>query len=171
MTGYQQGILLATGCQMGDRYCVRNIDRWYCDAVSNLMGTNAYGVESRGKIQWRIKSPRVVAPTLQDVTDWKGFCRAWIEIHGVLDSPKRRNKKTLRLRIYGQENVLTQIMNRLPATKKKIGYIKNIVEEIYEGETCCIYYQSAREVLDILDYIDGELKNSNVWTKWNDIIN
>ena len=84
---------------------------------------------------------------------------------------KKENKlEKLRLRIYGNEQILSFINNNLPAGIKKIQHIKNIVDTTYIGETCCIYYQSKREIYDILSWIDGSPKNEKVWNKWDRII-
>lgn len=175
MTGYQQGILLATGCYIDNRYCVRNIDRWYCEAVEDIYDTKMYGQTLRGKIQYVLKSAKVIPPKLDEITDFEGFCRAWIEIHGILDITNRKTGsgkqvKRLRLRIYGQENILKFVMACLPCKRKKIQYIKNSVQGGYIGETCAIYYQSSLEILDILQYINGTAKNIKIWQEWDKII-
>lgn len=167
ITGYQQGILLATGCQTGDRYCVRNIDRWYCDAVAELFGTKVYPQKVGAKTQWVVKSSRVKAPVLSDISDWKGFIRAWVEIHGVLDYIKIRGIKRPRLRIYGSEHILCEIMAHLPAKQKKVQRIQNQLKGGYVGNTCAVYYQSATEINSILGFINENPKNKVVWDSWD----
>lgn len=172
VTGYQQGILYATGSYTGGKYSVRNVDRWYCDAVQPLFGTSVYMQinQEREKPQFVVKSNRVHRPELKDVTDNIGFCRAMIEIHGVLDTNVIRGAKRLRLRIYGDEFALRWIMDHLPAGQKKIQNIRNSIENRYTGETSAIYYQSEAEIRKILDYIAGNPSNSAVWEKWENIL-
>ena len=173
MTGYQQGILTATGSWNGDRYCVRNIDRWYCGAVQPLFGTAVYPQTVHSKTQWVVKSARVIPPDLSDISDHAGFCRAYIEIHGLLDTTWRQRRGgyyALRLRIFGQEPVLNFIADRLPAETKKISSVINDISGGYTGRTGVIYYQSQQEVADILNYIDGNPRNPSVWSQWNSAI-
>jgi hypothetical protein len=67
--------------------------------------------------------------------------------------------------------MLSYLLCYLPANKKKIQYIQNTISGGYSGKTCAIYYQSASEILQILQWIDGTPKNANVWDHWNEIIN
>ena len=76
----------------------------------------------------------------------------------------------MRLRIYGNEEILSFINKEMPAKEKKIQYIKNYVGEKYIGRTCALYYQSGTEILEILKWIDGFPKNIAVWDKWNELI-
>lgn len=50
--------------------------------------------------------------------------------------------------------------------KKKIQHIKNDISGGYIGETYSLNYASLPEIMDILDYIDGEQKNIKVWSEW-----
>ena len=179
MTGYEQGILYANGSQTSGRLVVRNNDKWYPDAVQKILGTNVYCIESHGTKQYVIKSSKIKKPNIADIEDWPGFCRAYIEIHGLLDivqiwhSHRKKDYKVKRprLRIYGREFVLEEIEKKLPAKPKKTQYIKNIVDDIYIGKTCCKYYQNKEEIIEILKYIDGFPRNEKLWKKWETIIN
>lgn len=177
MNGYQQAILISAGCYTGASYCVRNADRWYCDAVKDIFGTTIYSQECHGKEdgQWVIKSTKVKPPELADVVDVPGFCRAHIELHGVIDIVLRQYSRTKsektkvpRLRIYGKEDALRFIVKNLPVGDKKIQRITNRIGTGYTGSTCAVYYQSRKEVGAILEYISGEPCNTAIWNVWKE---
>lgn len=178
MTGYQAGIIYAIGSNAGDgRISVRSVDRWYCDVVQPLFGTAVYSQPDRGrdKIQYVVKGTRAKLVDLRSISDAVGFCRAYIELHGILDrrpaKDKRGNKiRTLRLRVYGREEVMEFLMENLPAGLKKMQHISNLIDGVYNGETCAIYYQSRKEILKIMDYIDGEPRNEKIWESWVETI-
>lgn len=174
MNGYQSGIIYAIGSMTGGRMCVRSVDRWNCDAVQPVFGTAVYSqvCRCREKMQFVVKSAKVERVNLCDVADVVGFCRAYLEIHGVLDMKPAKDRRgnriwNLRLRVYGKEEVLGFLMEHLPANPKKIQKISNSVDGgAYTGETCAIYYQSRKEIAEILEYIDGEPKNERIWRLW-----
>lgn len=184
MNDYCNGIAYATGYFSADakeKYLVvRNLNKWYVENIAQATGCSAY--ESKynfnrdGKNQWVVKCRNVHnLPELKEIKNLSDFCRAYIEIHGVIDLAYAKNRKgntikRLRLRIYGNEKIITFINYTLPAAKKKIQYIKNAVEEKYIGETCALYYQSKNEIIDILNWINGNPKNVFIWEKWDDII-
>lgn len=178
MTGYQAGIIYSIGSNAGNgRIAVRSIDRWYCDAVQNLFGTSLYYQVNQGrdKLQYVVKGKKVNPVRIGSVTDAAGFCRAYIELHGVLDRRSAKDKRgnsiwPLRLRVYGQEEVLEFLMDHLPAGPKKIQRISNLVDRVYNGETCAVYYQSKKEILKILKYIDGDPRNDKIWKSWKETI-
>lgn len=179
MNDYCVGVAYATGYianENGKQYLVvRNLDPWYPQIISTISKYKVYqsnhNVKRDGRSQWAIKAKEINSlPELKDIKDISGFCRAYIEIHGVLDmatakSRKGNHFKKPRLRIYGTEEILTFINNSLPAGTKKIQYINNNF-----GKTCAINYQSAKEIADILDWIDGNPKNNNIWDRWKEII-
>lgn len=184
MDDYCNGIAYATGYFSADakeKYLVvRNLDKLYVENIAQATGYSAY--ESKynfnrdGKNQWVVKCRNVHnLPELKEIKKLSDFCRAYIEIHGVIDLSYAKDRKgnpirRLRLRIYGNEKIITFINYNLPAAKKKIQYIKNTVKEKYIGETYALYYQSRNEIIDILNWINGNPKNIFVWEKWDDII-
>lgn len=180
MNDYCNGIAYATGYVMedsGKRYLiVRNTDPWYVNCISDATGHRAYksGYNERlGKTeQWVVKTKITDSlPTLYEIQSISDFCRAYIEIHGILDLSKRKNgKKKLRLRIYGKESIIQFINMVLPAKEKKIQYVSNKIEGKYIGKTCVLYFQSQKEIEDILKFIDGYPKNKRVWSEWNIVI-
>lgn len=181
MTDYSLGIAYGTGYiakENGKEFLfVRNLDPYYAKTVENEVSYMAYeskhNVERDGKSQWCIKVRDIHdIPALSEIKNLKDFIRAYMELHAIVDlKDKKENKlEKLRLRIYGNEQILSFINNNLPAGIKKIQHIKNIVDTTYIGETCCIYYQSKREIYDILSWIDGSPKNEKVWNKWDRII-
>ena len=177
MTGYQQGILYLNGSfQHGTytRFVVRNIDRHYVDAVSDLfLPSHPYFQRHNDPCKrdyWCIKSVHVSMPSLDDVSDWRGFRRAFVELQGSLDLWRHKNRKgdylyTPRLRLYGSESDLLAVSSNLPAGAKKIQYVSTGT-----GKTCMLAYQSPAEVRDILDYIDGTPRNDALWLRWSAIL-
>ena len=180
MTGYQVGILYALGGWQKDneyrRYCVRHRDRYFLDAVSPLFGTKMYEQQSHGLTQYVIKSSNVEIPALEDILDVKGFCRAYIEVHGKISAQTRHDRKTyekyhvLRMRIYGCENVLNFIQANWPLRSRKLQPIENKIDGKYTGRTFELSVQGNDGVMGVLSYIDGLPRNEAVWDEWKEKI-
>lgn len=181
MTGYQQAILYLNGSVQDNtpshgplRFIVRSVDKFYIDAVADLFAANIYcqHCNAPGKRDyWCIKDAFVAKPALADVSDWHGFCRAFVELQGSLALWKHRNRRgeyisIPRLRIYGAEGDLLAIAPHLPAAPKKMQYVRT-----QTGSTCMLAYQSPAEVLAILDFLDGSPRNDAVWAKWSTALN
>ena len=180
LTDYASGIAYGTGriaSEKGKTYLhARNKEEYYLKILEAETGYRVYkSSDGRGGIQWNIKARNVEQlPPLPEIREPKEFIRAYMELHAVLDlanATTRQGKKIkiLRLRIYGSEETLSWINENLPAGKKKMQYIKNRTGE-YTGETCALYYQSKREIPDILGWIDGIPKNEEVWKKWDKVL-
>lgn len=175
MTGYQQGIILALGTKAEGRVTVRSVDRYYPDYLQPLFGTTVLSVADQHnpeQRQFAVKSVRVDLPRLDEITDWKGFCRAWIEIHGMVFPATRYRKKTkfhvAGFRIYGAEDVLTAMMPHLRIRPKKLEKISNKVDGgKYIGTTYCINISSPAEAAELLRYFDEAPQNAAVWTKFH----
>ncbi len=184
MNDYCNGIAYATGYFTNgtkEKYLVvRNLDKWYIENIAKETSYSAYqstyNVERDGANQWVLKARDIhFLPELEGIKNKSDFCRAYIEIHGIIDINLAKNRKgipvkRLRLRIYGKEHMLNFINNILPAKEKKIQYIKNVVDKKYSGETCALYYQSKKEIEEILKWLDGCPKNDNIWDKWESMI-
>lgn len=175
-TGYQQAVLYLLGCRLGDRFAVRCIDRWYVDAVSDLFANKPYlqrRSEPGKKDYWCIKSHITRAhnpPQLNEITDWVGFSRAFLELQSCLDLWRHKNKRgepiaTPRLRLYGQPDVLQAVCASLPARPKKLQTIHT-----KNGTTYQINYQSPTEIAEIMDYLYGDPHNEPIWSRWNEIL-
>lgn len=169
-TGYQQAILHLLGVYTDGKFCVRCIDRWYIDAVSDLFPTRPYLQHhnaSGKKDYWVLKSAKVdYRQDLSQITDWQGFCRGVIELQGGVDRWPHHTRKgvrisTLRLRIYGASDLLELVMAHIPAAPKKIQSVKT-----NNGVTHSIHFQSPSEVSEILSYIHGDPFNARVLEKW-----
>ena len=185
MTDYCRGILFSLGCSIkdagGEYYFVRNKDRWYVDKLSDETGYNVYPIKNiDGSIQWCIKIRNIknIFQFYNEIENYSDFLRPYIEIHGVLDWAKRKSRKGgyvfyPRLRIYGNHSKLSLLNSKLPAKIKTIQKIKSKAKyknEIYEGETYALYYQSRYEIEAILDYINGNERNSDIWNKWMNLL-
>lgn len=172
MTGYQQAILYLCGSQMGNRFCVRNVDRHYLDAVADLFpGVTIYLQQRQQegkKDYWCIKSPRVANPQLSEVSDLYGFTQGLIELQGSLTCytiiDKRRGKPAYRRRfsVYGSAGDLNFIKPCIPGREREVKPVKTNT-----GETNCLMYQSKKEIEAILDYFSAtDNINAAVWNKW-----
>ena len=184
MNDYINGIAYGTGYiakENGDAFLfVRNLDPYYAKKIEDVVPYKAYESKSKisrdGRPQWCIKARSIKSlPALSEIVNKNDFIRAYMELHSMIDlmNAKDRNGnriKRLRLRIYGNEEILSFINESLPAKTKKIQYIKNKVDKNYIGETFCLYYQSKKEIFAILNWIDGTQKNKEVWGKWKKIV-
>lgn len=177
-TGYQQGILYLYGSFVGESFIVRSAERHYVDAVSPLFKNSTPFLQHNSaegkKDYWVIKASTrftfLRKPSLDDISDWTGFLRAFIEIQSCLDLRPQKSRggapiRTPRLRVFGARADLEQIMRHLPAAQKKIQDIRT-----QTGSTSAIYYQSGLEIVDILDFIDGSPRNDAVWALWENIL-
>lgn len=185
MTDYSIGIAYGTGYiakENGKEFLfVRNLDPYYPKTIEAEVPYKAYeskhNMSRDGKVQWCIKARNISKlPEFSEISNPQDFIRAYMELHSTIDfiNVKNRNNSKipkLRLRIYGNEEVISWINEVVPANKKKIQYIRNILDSNYVGETCCIYYQSSKEICNILDWIDGTPKNDKIWNKWEQMIN
>ena len=184
MNDYINGIAYGTGYiakENGDSFLfVRNLDSYYAKAIEKVVPYKAYeskgNLERDGRTQWCIKARSIKSlPVLSEIVSKNDFIRSYMELHAIIDLMNAKNRsgnkiKRLRLRIYGNEEILSFINESLPAKTKKIQYIKNKVDHNYIGETFCLYYQSKKEISDILSWIYGEPKNEKVWDNWNKTI-
>jgi hypothetical protein len=184
MNDYCNGIAYATGCfanENGKRYLVvRNLDPWYAKNIESETGYKAYeskhNIERDGRSQWNVKARNIDRiPEFSELENINDFCRAYVEIHGMMDLMTAKDRKgnhfkKPRLRIFGTEEVLMFLNKQFPSAEKKIQYISNITENIYIGRTCALYYQSAKEMHNILEWLDGMPKNERIWKKWKEII-
>lgn len=184
MNDYCNGIAYATGYFANEEnkiyLIVRNLDKWYVENIAKETGYNAYeskhNFKRDGKNQWVVKCRNISEiPELSEIKNLPDFFRAYIEIHGVLDLANAKDRKgnpikRLRLRVYGNEEILKFANKTLPAKEKKIQYIKNYVDEKYIGRTCALHYQSRAEILEILKWIDGSPKNVSIWNKWENTL-
>ena len=184
MTDYATGIIYGTGCIVKDKekkyLIVRNLDPYYVKTIEKEVPYKAYKSEYNtkrdGKPQWCIKVRNIeVFPSLSEIQNKKDFIRAYMELHAILDLMNVKNRrgdriKKLRFRIYGNEELLNWINYNLPADIKKIQYIRNAVDKKFNAETGCIYYQSRKEILKILKWIDGTPRHEGVWDRWQQTV-
>lgn len=184
MTDYCNGIAYASGYfanENGKQYLVvRNLDSWYAKSIETESKYKSYksthNFKRDGKVQWVIKARDIDnIPDLVEIKNIADFSRAYIEIHGCLDLATAKDKKgnyfkKPRLRLYGNEKIIFFLNKNLPAEEKKIQYISNVVDDIYNGKTCAIYYQSLKEIINIFQWIDGFPRNEYIWNKWQEII-
>ena len=168
MTGYQQAILYLSGSYCGDRFCVRNVDRWYVDQVADLFLTRPYLQRRSGEKRdyYVVKSCRWSRDVqLSDVVDVAGFCRGVVELQGTFALWCHRShgevKIKPRLRLYGTPELLSFVASAIPAAPKKMQAVHTNI-----GSTSALYYQSRAEIADIFAYLDGDPRNAPLWDRW-----
>lgn len=180
MTGYEQAILLGIGSWNGDRYAVRSINKWYPECVSHILGGKVYVLSDggHGKPQYACKQLYTKAfnpPTTDDIDDWKGFVRGWIELHGRIQPSTRRRRTdgsiyyVPSLRIWGKEEILSALQCNVPAKRKKLQRLIRSVDGKYTGVTFELRYQAPMEIFDILKFADDIPQgNPDIWDEiWN----
>ena len=175
MTGYQQGIFYALGCQQESRFALRCIDRRYLDEVAHLFDgcTVYYQKRTQGKKGcYCIKSARVSQISLDNVTDHAGFLRAVIELNGSIGLATRKQKVTghhyyrPRLRIYGTEAIVDIALDHLPIIPKKMQH-----HHTNTGHTCEISINNLDELLSVYDYLSGYTVAPDFWQRYADYMN
>lgn len=172
--GYILGVLWGTMATWEEGYWIRHRDRWYIDICREYLGISSsiQEVSSRTGPQYRLKIvKRDIVQSLTDLLQYhgwsprkaqeraypagaindRGFCRAWVELHGVIDirQVKARDgayRPQKRLRIYGNYLLLSEINGILAAATgerpKKLQATSNTI-------TKALYFQgnSATPVL------------------------
>lgn len=102
MNDYCNGIAYATGSitkEKDNQYLVvRNSDPWYVKCIAeetgDMMYKSGYCEKHMMADQWIVKARNITKlPALSEIQNIPDFCRAYIEIHGVLDTSKRKNNK------------------------------------------------------------------------------
>lgn len=174
--GYQQAILYLNGSQMGPRFCVRNVSRWYVDAVQDCFpGCHPY-LQKRnedGKRDfWCIKSHAAEKPSLASVSDLCGFARAFIELQGYLacypylDRRYNRTGTIRKLSIFGAYDDLRFIQPTIPARQREPRLHKT-----YTGQTYTLLYQSKKEIAAIIGFFGaGFPSNTEIWDRWAEML-
>lgn len=172
MTGYQQGILWASGCYQHNRFAVRNVDKHYIDAIKSVFPGNQPYLQKHNtkgkKDYWVIKSAKIKQISLSDVAEMEGFITAIIELNSCasLGTRKRRDGTHYYrpiLRIYGTVETLDFIKPHLPIKPKKTQKQKTNT-----GTTYYISIASAKELDDIYNFC--EHKNKYFWDRFNDLL-
>ena len=95
---------------------------------------------------------------IPELVDFKGFLRAYIEIHSALDYSTRHKRdgskyKSLRLRIYGNV-ALVEDINNILNKNASVGIKK--VQNLKNEKTSILNYTSLEEIRKIYDYLYGE---------------
>lgn len=170
---YSRGIICATAYKAYEGrnpYIVaRNRDPWPISYLAKILKKKPYFSKSGETYCVKCNGIRE-KPGISEITDKKAFIRAYVEIHGVLDLTNKKKHPRLRLRIYGNAEIISYINANLPAGEKKMQHISNKIEGgKYTGETEAIYYQSEKEILAILEWMDGTPKNVRIWEQWKKI--
>lgn len=122
------GILIVGGCIYSEngtrgRFVVRSNDHWFLEQIQPYFGTKIETTTypSRDKPQYRLRTSvaKIDIPTIDDVTDWPGFCRAVIELQGGITPIKQKDHHNVGLRIFGTEFLIDAVQHHLPILPKK----------------------------------------------------
>lgn len=177
---YILGILWGTMGQSDEGYWLRHQDRWYIDTARAVLGIEPepQEVRSRSGLQCRLKIVSArdvrtienllrahgwtarkapVRPYPSGSLDDRGFIRAWVELHGVLDvrRAKRRDGSRYpqrRLRIYGNWALLEEMNYILSAAT---GLNPRTLQRTSNKITKALYYQG-RAISPVEDWLyDG----------------
>lgn len=178
MDRYLLGILWAIGRfteDAGTRYFfLRYRDQYFLDIVHRELNVTAgiHVIQNKGKPEYRLKisgfdirglkglgwQPRWEGRrTYPKITDHRDFIRAYLEIHGSIDTltitkPDGRKQKQPRLRIYGNKAFLGELTEVL-ATETGAG-VKKVQKATNTSEVSGIlYYTSRDELQGILNYL------------------
>lgn len=102
MNDYCNGIAYASGYFANENnkqyLVVRNLDSWYAKTIEAESKYKAYeskhNIVRDGRCQWVIKARDINSiPSLSEIQCVNDFCRAYIEIHGVLDLANKKDRK------------------------------------------------------------------------------
>lgn len=179
MNSYQMGIIWGIGGFAEGRFILRHKDIYFLEQM-NLRNKIYQQLTAKGKIQYVLKTSSIAPGDIPGwsarnasernipiLNDYKGFMRAYIELHGCLDyciaytREKSKHKyKKLRLRIYGN-NILIQSINAILHENCSVG-LKSAQKTINDT-TKYISYTSYNELLKIFEWIDGCPRHEPFW--------
>jgi DNA-binding CsgD family transcriptional regulator len=151
----------------------RHSNRYFLEQLQNLCDNEITEGYSRTGTQYKLKSVLFDIDQLKQIgwternaderdipklIDYKDFLRSYIEIHGYLS--ENRNNKGLRLRIYGNIELI-QSINEILSNNAKVR-IKRLTISKNE-KTAALSYQLINEIQSIFSYISGEPKYIEYW--------
>lgn len=182
--GYALGILWGLCSKSDGKYYVRSADSHFLTYIVEITGGSIREQQScRGAAQHVTIVPAKMMEEVEalgwsgrldhtrifpDVKDRWAFASAYIQAHCSIDAPVRNGRKgsqykTVRLRVYGAEDVLRGIneeVSRLGLAAPKTITIGR--------QHCTLYYQSSREVGDIVSAIEIGSHSAAFMEKYND---
>ncbi|MBK5244269.1 MAG: hypothetical protein JJE18_04460 [Eubacteriaceae bacterium] len=133
------------------------------DGIQFVLKTSAVDVESLRKLGWTERNSD--ARNLPVLPEYKDFLRAFIEIHSTLDYSTRYKRsgstyKALRLRIYGNSQIIDGINNLLAVN---VGIGVKTPQLLRNGKTSILYYQATSEINAVYDYLKGDPCFEKYW--------
>lgn len=173
MNNYILGIIFSIGSVQEGRLVFRHKHRYFLEQVQALCKNQIYEQKSRTGIQYVLKTSYFDIENLRAMgwsgrnssvrhlpmlKDYRDFLRAYIEIHSTLDySTRHKNRgekyKALRLRIYGNKEMVEDITNTLN-TYAGVGLKSPQV--LPNNKTAYVAYTSLNEIKGIFAYAEGE---------------
>lgn len=187
ISNYDLGIIWALGSKIEqNKFSFRHKEKYFIERLSLVFGNNVYSqkrVKDKSDVQFVLK-PKLNADELYSLgwsarnseerdlpalNDYKDFLRSYVEVHSSLDYSSRRKRngeqyKSLRLRIYGNINIIAginQIFSQKVVAPKKIQILSN-------NKTALLYYHSLAEIEKIFEYIKGQPNFPKFWENVNE---
>lgn len=172
LSPFELGILWATSSKSGDKWLLRNEDKYFVERIQTVNGGTIFPIvhARKGTIIWTLDVKRPLWEELLSYgytgrtdnerifpnTPNNGeFASAYIQCHSTLDlwqhkTRKGKQVKTLRLRIYAAPSFINEL-NCVIAAFAKVGIKTPQLHK--NGKMGYLTYQSTSEVIDICDWI------------------
>ena len=182
MNNYILGIIFSIGSISEGRLIFRHKHRYFLEQIQILCKNEIYEQINKTKIQYVLKTKHFDIEKLKAIgwTDrnasvrylpkldnYRNFMRAYIELHSSLDYSTRyrsKNKKekykALRLRIYGNKELINSINS---AFHTDAGVKLKSPQIIHNNKTAYIAYTSLGEIETIFTYIKGCPCSKEFW--------
>ena len=162
----------------------RHKDKHFIKTLNNYFDKGTYSQEVKNYTQYVLKVydfeiDRLVKlgwsnrnadiRELPIISDYKGFTRAYIELHSKLDystryrrKPRKGKYKALRLRVYGNKNLIEGING---VFNKYCGCTLKTIQNLkLNNKTFYVAYASYKEIESIYDWLwSKELYNKQYW--------
>lgn len=180
MNEYALGIIFSIGSVSEGRLIFRHKSKYFLEQIQALCKNKIYKQDGRTSIQYALKTTyfnierlRGIGWTdrnsdirhLPQLNNYKDFLRAYIELHSVLDyCTKYKNKnekyKALRLRIYGNKELIREVDDILNV---RAGVGLKSPQILHNNKTAYIAYTSLGEIKSIFTYIKGKPCFKEFW--------
>jgi len=180
---YDLGIIWSIGSYSEEtkQFIIRHKDRNFLDSIMKNFESTIYSQKSRTGIQYILKTALLNVDALKKIgwternaeqrnvpilDDYRDFLRAYFELHSSLDyctSYTRKKKEKyykLRLRIYGNEILITSINDILSSFAH---VSKKSIQNTHNRKTTYIAFASYNEIQSIYNWLTGTPCNINFW--------
>jgi hypothetical protein len=158
----------------------RHKDKYFVDYIAKQYNNTPYQQRSRTDIQWITKTRQIDIDSLVNlgwtprnadkrylpsISDLNSFLRAYIEVHGKLGYCTAYNRKgekyyKLRLRIYGNKNLLIQIAQCISS---KIQSEVSSIEKTTADKSGILNYTKYEDIQNIFNLVSGLPQHVAFW--------